>query len=142
MGLHLIFHGARHGEPGVIATLQENPTQLERIAAGFGWSLSEPGAEILHRSPVDIYIDAWVCELIEAVERTGARRVIVDSLTDLRMAAPDETRFREFIYSLVQRFSRQGVSGMLTFEIPELFGADGIVLAGSPSQPGIGPGQA
>ena len=121
MGLHFIFHGARRGEPGVIATLQENPTQLERIAAGFGWSLSEPGVEVLHRSPVDIYIDAWVYELIDAVERTGARRVIVDSLTDLRMAAPDETRFREFIYSLVQRFSRQGVSIMMTFEIPDLF---------------------
>jgi circadian clock protein KaiC len=124
MGLHFIFHGARHGEPGVIATLQENPTQLERVVAGFGWSLTEPGVEIMHRSPVDIYIDAWVYELIDAVERTGARRVLVDSLTDLRLAAPDETRFREFIYSLVQRFSRQGVSIMMTFEVPDLFGTD------------------
>src|SRR5579859_4257217 len=42
----------------------------------------------------------------ELVERTGAWRVLVDSLADLRMAAADETRFREFVYSLVQRFSR------------------------------------
>jgi len=55
--------------------------------------------EVLYRSPVDIYIDEWVYELIAAVERTGARRVLIDSLADLRMAAPDETRFREFIYS-------------------------------------------
>ena len=34
-----------------------------------------------------------------AVERTDARRVVIDSLADLRMAAPDETRFREFVYS-------------------------------------------
>jgi len=40
------------------------------------------------------------------------------------MSAGDEIRFREFIYSLVQRFSRQGVSVMMTFEIPQLFGAD------------------
>lgn len=124
MGLHFIFYGARHGEPGVIATLQENPTQLERVAAGFGWSLSEPRIDVMHRSPVDIYIDSWVYDLIDAVKRTGARRVLVDSLTDLRMAAPDETRFREFIYSLVQRFSRQGVSIMMTFEVPDLFGTD------------------
>ena len=121
MGLHFIFHGARHAEPGVIASLQENPTQLQRLAAGFGWSLDEPHVEVMYRSPVDIYIDQWVHELMHAVERTGARRVLVDSLADLRMAAPDETRFREFVYSMVQRFSRQGVSIVMTFEIPDLF---------------------
>ena len=34
MGLHFVIHGARQGEPGVIATFQENPAQLERIASG------------------------------------------------------------------------------------------------------------
>jgi len=121
MGLHFIVHGARHGEPGVIASLQENKTQLERIASGFGWSVSEPNIEVMYRSPVDIYIDEWVHGLLEAVERTGSRRVLVDSLADLRLAAPDETRFREFVYSMVQRFSRQGVSVLMTFEIPDLF---------------------
>jgi circadian clock protein KaiC len=105
----------------VIATLQENTTQLRRIAGGFGWSLDEPGVEVMYRSPVDIYIDEWVYELIRTIERTGARRVLVDSLADLRLAAPDETRFREFVYSLVQRFSRQGVSILMTFESPDLF---------------------
>ena len=28
---------AEHGEPGVIASLQENPTQLHRMITGFGW---------------------------------------------------------------------------------------------------------
>lgn len=121
MGLHFIVHGARHGEPGVIASLQENKTQLQRIAGGFGWSISEPNLEVMYRSPVDIYIDEWVHGLLEAVERTGAKRVLVDSLADLRLAAPDETRFREFVYSMVQRFSRQGVSILMTFEIPDLF---------------------
>jgi circadian clock protein KaiC len=121
MGLHFIMHGARHGEPGVIASLQENKTQLQRIASGFGWSISKENIEVMYRSPVDIYIDEWVHGLLEVVARTGARRVLVDSLADLRLAAPDETRFREFVYSLVQRFSRQDVSVLMTFEIPELF---------------------
>jgi circadian clock protein KaiC len=124
MGLHFVFHGACRGEPGVIASLQENTTQLERVAEGFGWSVNEPQVEVLYRSPVDIYIDEWVYELMEAVERAGARRVVIDSLTDLRMAAPDDTRFREFIYSLTQRFSRQGVSTLMTFETSDLFHAD------------------
>jgi circadian clock protein KaiC len=124
MGLHFIVNGARQGEPGVIATLQENPTQLERVASGFGWSADEPGVELMYRSPVDIHIDEWAYELMRTVKRARARRILVDSLTDLRTAAPDNTRFREFAYSLLQRFARQGVTVMLTFEIPDLFGAD------------------
>jgi circadian clock protein KaiC len=126
MGLHFVMTGARQGEPGVIATMQENPTQLQRVLAGFGWSLREPNVEVMYRSPVDIYIDEWVYDLIGAIERTGARRVLIDSLADVRMAAGDEIRFREFVYSIVQRFSRQAVSVMMTLEIQALFGTDRI----------------
>ncbi len=126
MGLHFVMNGARQGQPGVIATLQENPTQLERVVAGFGWSLQEPNVELMYRSPIDIYIDEWVYDLMDTVERTKARRVLVDSLADLRMAAGDEIRFLEFVYSIVQRFSRQGVSVLMTSEIPRLFGTDRI----------------
>jgi circadian clock protein KaiC len=126
MGLHFVMSGARQGEPGVIATMQENPTQLQRILAGFGWSLDEPNVAVMYRSPVDMYIDEWVYDLLATVERAGAQRVLVDSLADLRMSAGDEIRFHEFVYSIVQRFSRQGVSVMMTSEVSRLFGADRI----------------
>jgi circadian clock protein KaiC len=121
MGLHFIVSGVRRGEPGIIATLQENPIQLERVAHGFGWSLGEDGIELLYRSPVDLLIDQWVYELLATIERTGARRVLVDSLGDLAFAVGDEVRYREYLYSLVQRCSRLGVSLLMTFEVPELF---------------------
>ena len=124
MGLHFVVNGARQGQPGVIASLQENPTQLGRILQGFGWSLTEPNVKVMYRSPVDIYIDEWAHDLLETVADTGAQRVLIDSLADLRMSAGDEIRFREFIYSLVQRFSRQGVSVLMTFEIPQLYSPD------------------
>ena len=121
MGLHFIFQGATDGEPGVIATLQENPVQLERITRGFGWSLDQDAIQLMYRSPNDIYIDEWVYQLLECIERTGARRVLVDSLTDLQLASADPIRFREFIYSLTQRFSREGISLVMTSEIADLF---------------------
>jgi circadian clock protein KaiC len=121
MGLHFVFNGVRQGEPGVLATFQEHPTQLARIVGEFGWSLDEENVELMYRSPVDLYIDEWVYDLVAAVERTGARRVLIDSLTDLQFAAPDEIRFREYMYSLVQRFSRQSVSLFMTSELPDLF---------------------
>jgi len=121
IGLHFVVSGARRGEPGIIATLQENPTQLERVAQGFGWSLAEDGIELLYRSPVNLLVDQWVYELLATLERTGARRILIDSLGDLAFAAGDEVRYREYLYSLVQRCSRRGVSLLMTLELADLF---------------------
>ena len=116
MGLQFIYGGAAHGERGIIATLQENPAQLDRLVTGLGWPAADPAVEVLYRSPVDIYIDEWVHDLLETVERTQARRILIDSLMDLQVAAIDETRFREFMYSLIQRFSRQKITVLSTYE--------------------------
>ena len=121
MGLHFILSGAAVGEPGVIASLQENPIQLQRAAGSFGWSLDDERVAVMYRSPNDVYIDEWVYELLGVVERSGAKRVVIDSLSDLQYATPDPVRFREFIYSLTQRLSRQGISPLMTSELPELF---------------------
>ena len=123
MALHFIFSGAATGQPGVIATLQENPIQLQKVARGFGWSLENEHVAVMHRSPNDVYIDEWVYELLELIETTGATRVMIDSLSDLQYATPDPIRFREFMYSLTQRLSRAGVSPIMTSEIPDLFHA-------------------
>jgi circadian clock protein KaiC len=122
IGLHFVFYGARHGEPGLIATMQEDPAQLERIVQQFGWSLADDRVTLMYRSPIDLYLDQWVHELLHAIETTGATRVLIDSFGDLRAASIDPTRFREYVYSLVHRCSRRGVSLMMTYEIPELFG--------------------
>ena len=122
MGLHFVFNGAAAGEPGIIATLQENATQLERIVGGFGWSLPNESVELMYRSPVDLYLDEWVYELLDVIERTGARRVFIDSLGDLRRASVDELRFREYLYSLLQRCATQQTSVMMSQETPGPFG--------------------
>ena len=56
MGLHFIVAGSVAGERGLIASLQENPTQLTRVAAAFGWTLDD-SVTMMYRSPVDIYVD-------------------------------------------------------------------------------------
>jgi circadian clock protein KaiC len=121
LGLSFIFAGAAAGERGLIASLQENPTQLARTATGFGWDLTHPQVEVLYRSSVDLYVDEWVHGVLEAVERTGATRLMVDSLGDLAFASTDPIRFREYVYSFVQRCSARGISVYLTMEVPDLF---------------------
>jgi circadian clock protein KaiC len=122
MGLHFIFNGAEAGQRGIIATFQENAIQLERIANGFGWSLKNESVELMYRSAVDLYLDEWVYELLEVMDRTGAQRVFIDSLGDLRRSAVDELRFREYLYSLLQRCARRQISIMMSQETAGPFG--------------------
>ena len=130
LGMHFIFKGAEMGEPGLIAGLQENPTQLERIANGFGWSLGRDDVHLMFRSPVDMYLDEWVYELLAAIEEHKIRRVLIDSMGDMRAASSDEIGFREYVYSLLQRTARAGVSVFMTQEVAELFGVTSLSESG------------
>lgn len=121
MGLHFIYQGARGGEPGILATFQENSTQLARVVESFGWSVDAPNVHILHRSVVAMNIDEWVYELLDLAEQAGAKRIVVDSLADVMSAASDPARFREWMFSLAQRCTRAGIGLMMIMEVPELF---------------------
>lgn len=121
MGLHFLYYGAQTGEPGILATFQENETQLSRIVRSFGWSIDDPNVHVMSRRLGEMNIDEWVYELIELAEKTGARRIVVDSLLDLMAAAGDPVRFREWVFAMTQRFTVQGVSLMMIIEVPDLF---------------------
>ena len=121
MGLHFLYRGAQGGEHGVLATFQENASQLSRIVSSFGWSMEDEHVHYMNQSVVDLNIDEWVYELLDLVNATGATRVVIDSLADVRSVAGDSVRFREWMFSLIQRCARAGISLMLTLEVPELF---------------------
>jgi len=89
---------------------------------GFGWSLGRDDVHVMYRSPVDMYLDEWVYELLATVEELGIRRILIDSLGDLRATATDEIRFREYVYSLLQRTAHAGIGVFMTQEVAELFG--------------------
>jgi circadian clock protein KaiC len=121
MGLHFLYRGGQAGETGIMATFQENKTQLSRIVKSFGWSIDDPKVHILSRGVVDLNIDEWVYELMTLIEKTGARRVVIDSLLDVAAGSHDGIRFREWMYSMTQRLTRAGVSLILIVEVPDLF---------------------
>ena len=122
MGLHFLFRGAAKGEPGVLATLQESRPLLDRVTAGFGWTIDTPGINVHSRSPVGLLVDEWLDEVLAVAEETQARRLVVDSIDDLSAAVGDESRFREYMYSLTQRCARLQISLLMTHEVPELTG--------------------
>jgi circadian clock protein KaiC len=122
LGLHFAFEGAREAADTVFATFDENPSQIARTAAGFGWSFEAAAVQLFYRSAVDLHLDEWVYKLLELVEPQEISRVFIDGLGSLRTAAHDPVRFQEYLYSLVQRFARRDVTLMMSLESPELFG--------------------
>jgi circadian clock protein KaiC len=126
LGLHFVMAAAHRGESSVIVSYQETPVQLVQIARSFGWDLPDlirrGLIRYLYQSPVEIQPDIHLFEIHQAVQETGARLVMIDSLKDLEIATPDKTRYKDYIYSLVQGFKSKGVTMLMTNEIVELFG--------------------
>jgi len=127
LGLHFIVKGIEQGEPGVIVNFQETPSQLNTIALGFGWDLrkmeKEGALKLLYSSPVEMNVDRHTALIQDAVEEMGAKRILIDSLMDIKIATPDKVRYKDYIYSLANFFKSKGVTSMMTNEIPELFGS-------------------
>ena len=124
--LHFLLEGIRKQEPGLLITFQETPSMLRAFARGFGWDLEQLEAEgllyLLYSSPVEMGVDEHAHVIRRAIAETGARRVAMDSLKDIELATPDKVRYKDYIYSLVNDFRRQGITSLLTSEIPEMFG--------------------
>jgi circadian clock protein KaiC len=148
LGIEFLARGARDGRRGVLATLQESPTQLRRATTnGHRWP--DDSVVVHHRSPVDVYVDEWIHEVFEVIARHDAELLLIDSLSDLRLAASDDKRFEEYVYSLAQRCSRAGITAVMTLESAPIFSlaalsgtsmsnlADNIVLLGYHRTDGI-----
>jgi circadian clock protein KaiC len=127
LGLHFLVAGARHGETGVLFTLEEGLNQLRGIAANFGWNLRElerTGRLMLtYTSPVELSTDRFLHDVRERVEALGARRLVLDSLTSASLGTPSARRFQELVYAVVKHLRAAGVTSVMTVEVPELLGS-------------------
>lgn len=125
LGLQFVMKGIEQGEKGMIATMEENPSQLRRVMRGFGWDLDaarESGMlELFYVSPVDICIDEFVSKVGGMARSKGISRLMIDSLNDLQAASPGPERFRDFMYSFVQSMAVAGISVFMTNEVRDLF---------------------
>lgn len=135
LAAQFIATGAANGEPGVIAVFEEHPLEYLQRAAALGFDL--PGfvargvVEIIYIRPLDLSPDETLQAIREAVARTGARRVVIDSLTGFEMALAPGFRsdFRESLYRLVSALTGTGITVLLTMEIVP----DGTELRFSPN---------
>ncbi len=127
LGLQFLLEGARNGEPGIHFTLEETTNQLRRIAQGFGWDLrplEERGLfTFSYVSPVELSTDCFLDRARQEVERLGARRAVLDSLTSMALGVPSERRFKELVYAVTKHFRAAGVTLNMNMEIADLLGS-------------------
>jgi len=127
LGLHFAMEGVRNGEPAVFVSFQESPSQLAAFASARRWDLEEATKanklRMLYSSPVELGVDQHASVIKDVVAEVGAKRVVIDGLNDLEAATQDKTRYKDYVYSLVNFFKARGVSCVMTSEIPDLFGS-------------------
>jgi circadian clock protein KaiC len=127
LGLQFLLEGARNGEPGIHFTLEETTNQLRSIARGFGWdirSLEERGLfTFRYVSPVELSTDRFLDQARQEVERLGARRAVLDSLTSMALGVSSERRFKELVYAVTKHFRAAGVTLNMNMEIADLLGS-------------------
>ncbi|AIE85834.1 ATPase domain-containing protein [Fimbriimonas ginsengisoli] len=127
LGTHFISQGLAEGEPGIVAVFEELPEEYAARAAKLGFDFDEGRKqamlEILYLRPLDLSVDETVHEIVAAVKRTGAKRLVIDSLVGFEMAlAPGfRTDFRESLYRMIGALTRLGVTIISTVEVEENF---------------------
>ena len=132
LGTHFIAEGLKKGEPGIVAVFEELPVEYAARAAQLGFdldtSLKKGTLEIIYLRPLDLSVDETVHEIVAAVKRTKARRLVIDSLVgfELALAPGFRTDFRESLYRMIGALTRLGVTIVSTVEIEENFTSMGL----------------
>src|SRR6185436_17231573 len=90
LATQFIAAGLRIGEPGIMAIFEERPAGYTDRADSFGLGLKKPQhtgkLEIIYLRPLDLSVAEIMQEILDAVERIGAKRLVIDSLVSLEMA--------------------------------------------------------
>jgi len=124
LSLQFLLEGVKQGEKGLYVTLSETKRELHAVARSHGWDLTgveinehlvreetlseEEDTTIFH--PSEIELGQTVSRILEEVERVGPQRVVLDSLSEIRLLSQSNLRYRKQILALKQYFTNRGAT--------------------------------
>ncbi len=127
MALRFLIEGAERGERGLYVTLSETEHELREMARTHGWSLD--GIDLFELAPPESLLDDQQQQsllyssdlelgettrlVFDAVERLKPRRVVLDSLSEIRLLAQSSLRYRRQVLALKHYFARNGATVIL-----------------------------
>ena len=127
LATQFLAEGLRQGEPGIAAIFEERPEGYTTRAKAFGLDLATPQKEgtleMLYLRPLDLSVDETMQEILDAVKRVKAKRLVIDSLVGFEMALAPGFRedFRESLYRMIAALTGAGVTVFTTVEIEDTF---------------------
>ena len=127
LATQFIAEGLRRGEPGIMAIFEERPQGYTERADSFGLNLKTPQAkgklEILYLRPLDLSVDETMQEILDAIVRVGAKRLVIDSLVGFEMALAPGFRadYRESLYRMISALTGAGITILSTVEVEDNF---------------------
>jgi circadian clock protein KaiC len=128
LALQFLLEGARAGEAGLYITLSETEQELRDTAASHGWSIPDaiqvfelvPPESLLdpdHQQSLlyssDLELGETTKSVFEAIDRTKPVRVVLDSLSEIRLLAQSSLRYRRQILAMKHYLARQGATVLM-----------------------------
>jgi circadian clock protein KaiC len=128
VALQFLLEGAQAGERSLYVTLSETEEELRQGAASHGWSIGEE-IEIFELSPPESLLNAdqqqsllyssdlelgeTTKQIFEVVERVKPSRIVVDSLSEIRLLAQSSLRYRRQLLAVKHYFARHGATVLM-----------------------------
>lgn len=127
LALRFLLEGVARGEAGLYITLSETKEELQGVADSHGFDIApltvfELAAieDVFGKGHEQSILHPWEMELGEMVRliqtevrRVEPRRLVFDSLSEMRLLAQDPLRFRRQVLALKQFFAERHVSVLL-----------------------------
>jgi circadian clock protein KaiC len=118
LAMQFVAEGVRRGEKALYVTLSEPRSELESSALSHGWKLEElPIAEFVPAEatlkpeeqytmfhPSEVELSDTIQRLTKLIDDVRPNRVVIDSLSELRLLAFDTMRYRRQLLALKQFF--------------------------------------
>lgn len=118
----------RYDQNGIFITFEEPPEDIRRNLHSFGWPIKQWEDEnrwtFIDVSPDvtqeqvtgEFDLSALVVRIKNIVERTGASRITIDSLSGIYNLFVDKERVRQELYRIIQTVNDLGLTTILTAE--------------------------
>jgi circadian clock protein KaiC len=123
-----LLEGAQAGEKGLYVTLSETEEELRAGATAHGWNIGD-GVKIFELLPPENLLDENLQQsllyssdlelgettkrIFEAVERVQPARIVLDSLSEIRLLAQSSLRYRRQILALKHYFAGHNTTVLL-----------------------------
>ncbi len=133
LALQFLIEGARNKEQVLYITLSETESELRAVAASHGWSLDgihihevitsedllDPAQQHTMFHPSEVELGDTTKNISAVVEALKPRRVVIDSLSELRLLASNPLRYRRQILAYKQFFSRRACAVLMLDDRPD-----------------------